>query len=81
MSPKSGKNNLSIRLTESVVFLRGSVDTVVTGRRTTRDSQPAMLRGLLILTLVKPMKISSIDITLEGRTQTAWPEGKHLLYA
>ena len=78
MSPKTGKNTLSIRLTESVVFLRGSVDTVVTGRRTTREAQPAVLRGLLILNLTKPMKVSSIEITLEGKAQSAWPEGEQL---
>lgn len=69
------KNNLSIRLSESVVFLRGSAETTVTGRRTTREALPAMLRGLLTLTLDKPTKISSIEVTLEGKTQTAWPEG------
>ena len=77
MSPK---NSLSIRLTEPVVFLRGSAETTVTGRRTTRESQPAMLRGLLTLTLDKPTKISSIEITLQGRTQTAWPEGMHTVH-
>ncbi|EJD08036.1 uncharacterized protein FOMMEDRAFT_131011 [Fomitiporia mediterranea MF3/22] len=69
------KNNLDIRLTESVVFLRGSAETTVTGRRTTREAQPAMLRGLLTLNLDKPTKISSIEITLEGKSQTSWPEG------
>lgn len=76
MAPKSAKNNLAIRLTESVVYLRGSVESTVTGRRnTTREAQPAMLRGLLTLALIKPTKISSIEITLEGKSQTAWPEG------
>ncbi|KAI5118355.1 hypothetical protein M0805_006756 [Coniferiporia weirii] len=75
MTPKSAKNSLSIRLSESVVFLRGSVESTVMGRRTTRESQPAMLRGLLTLNLDKPTKVSSIDIALEGKSQTAWPEG------
>jgi len=44
------KNNLTIRLSESVVFLRGSVESTVSGRRSNRDAQPAMLRGLLTLT-------------------------------
>ncbi|KAL5504710.1 hypothetical protein ACEPAH_7373 [Sanghuangporus vaninii] len=72
MAPKS---SLSIRLTESVVFLRGSAETTVTGRRTTRDAPPAMLRGLLTLSLDKPTKISSIEITLEGKSVVTWPEG------
>ena len=65
MAPKS---SLNIRLTESVVFLRGSAETTVTGRRATRDAPPAMLRGLLALSLDKPTKISSIEITLEGKS-------------
>ena len=69
------KNSLTIRLSESVVFLRGSVESTVSGRRTQNDSQPAMLRGLLTLTIVKPTKISSIELKLEGKTVTAWPEG------
>lgn len=77
MAPKSAKNSLSIRLTESVVFLRGAVESTLLGRRTTREEQPAMLRGLLTLTLVKPTKISSIEITLEGKSQTAWPDGAY----
>ena len=75
MGPKNAKNSLNIRLTESVVFLRGAVEATLLGRRPSRDVQPAMLRGLLTLNLVKPTKISSIEITLEGKSQTAWPEG------
>lgn len=75
MAPRPTKNNLSIRLTESVVFLRGAIESTVTGRRSHREAQPAMLRGLLTLDLVKPTKISSIEIVLEGKSTTAWPEG------
>ncbi|TDL22999.1 hypothetical protein BD410DRAFT_839307 [Rickenella mellea] len=77
MAPKHPKNSLVIRLTESVVFLRGSVDAAVRGRSVAQEAhgQPAMLRGLLTLTLVKPTKISSIEIKLEGKTSTSWPEG------
>lgn len=75
MAPKPAKTNLSIRLTESVVFLRGSVESTVLGRRQQAETQPAMLRGLLSLTLLKPTKISSIEIDLLGKTQSSWPEG------
>ncbi|KAL1695910.1 hypothetical protein GGG16DRAFT_121259 [Schizophyllum commune] len=34
-----------------------------------------MLRGLLILDLVKPTKISSIELELSAKASTAWPEG------
>lgn len=73
---KNAKNTLTIRLTESVVFLRGGVEATLFGRRSPREAQPAMLRGLLTLTLVKPTKVSSIEITLDGKTQSAWPEGE-----
>lgn len=67
------KNSLSIRLTESAVFLR---TTDVTGRRRMlNDSQPSMLRGLLVLELVKPTKITSVELELQAKVVTAWPEG------
>ena len=70
------KNNVNIRLTEPVVFLRGAAESTVTGRRgITREAQPALVRGLLVLNLDRPTKISSIELTLEGKTQTSWPEG------
>lgn len=34
-----------------------------------------MVRGLLTLNIVKPIKISSIEIELTGKTNTSWPEG------
>lgn len=67
---KPGKNTLSIRLAESAVFLRTND---FTGR--SRDSRPALLRGLLVLDLVKPTKISSIELELTAKTSTSWPEG------
>ncbi|KDQ50864.1 hypothetical protein JAAARDRAFT_41651 [Jaapia argillacea MUCL 33604] len=72
---KSQKNTLSIRLTESVVFLRAA-DAI--GRRRSsqnNDSPPALLRGLLTLNLVKPTRVTSIEVELQGRSTTAWPEG------
>ncbi|KAL0955875.1 hypothetical protein HGRIS_002074 [Hohenbuehelia grisea] len=67
---KPSKNSLSIRLAESAVFLRTND---FTGR--SRDSRPALLRGLLVLEIVKPTRISSIDIHLTAKSSTAWPEG------
>ncbi|ETW74835.1 hypothetical protein HETIRDRAFT_482638 [Heterobasidion irregulare TC 32-1] len=73
MTTKTHKNNLSICLTESVVFLRSSD---FTGRRhSASDVSPALLRGLLTLNLVKPTRISSIEIELQGKSATSWPEG------
>lgn len=66
------KNSLSIRLTESVVFLR-TTDTI--GRRSSTEGTPSVLRGLLVLNLVKPTRITSIEIELQGKVVTSWPEG------
>ncbi|TBU31123.1 hypothetical protein BD311DRAFT_148572 [Dichomitus squalens] len=68
------KNVLDIRLAESVVFLRAGD---ATGRRrgVLADAPPGMVRGLLVLNLAKPTRITSIEIELVGRTTTAWPEG------
>ena len=79
MHPKPHKSSLKIRLAESVVFLRGSAESTIFGRRVTREAQPAMLRGLLVLELDKPTKISSIELAFEGKIQSTWPEGKSLL--
>ncbi|TDL28111.1 hypothetical protein BD410DRAFT_782076 [Rickenella mellea] len=75
MSVKSTKNGLAIRLIESVIFLRGSVESAVHGRPA-QTAPPGMLRGLLNMTLVKPTRISSIEIELEGKAKTCWPEGQ-----
>jgi len=70
----SQKNTLTIRLTESVVFLR-NVDGV--GRRPDQSNTcpTSLLRGLLVLDLAKPTRISSIEIDLTGKVMTSWPEG------
>ncbi|KAJ7169068.1 hypothetical protein C8R43DRAFT_982144 [Mycena crocata] len=73
------KNALSIRLTESAIFLRTDENNARRRHPTTNDPQdsshPAMLRGLLTLDIVKPTKITSIDLELQAKTSTSWPEG------
>ncbi|KAF9451533.1 hypothetical protein P691DRAFT_699236 [Macrolepiota fuliginosa MF-IS2] len=66
------KNSVTIRLTESAVFLRSDSST---HHRIHTEEQPSVLRGLLILNLAKPTKISRIDVELMGKTEMAWPEG------
>ncbi|KAK0459119.1 uncharacterized protein EV420DRAFT_1269365 [Desarmillaria tabescens] len=66
------KNNLSIRLTESAVFLRTDDSS---GRNPNSEARPSILRGLLILELARPTKITSIDLKLQATSSTAWPEG------
>ncbi|KAG5644953.1 hypothetical protein DXG03_007323 [Asterophora parasitica] len=65
------KNNpLTIRLTESAVFLRSSG-----WRNRDQESRPSMLRGLLVMELSKPTRITSIKLDLVARSCTSWPEG------
>ena len=67
-SKKPKQEPLSIRLTESVVFLRGSIEAAHSRRRhSPPDAPPAMLRGLLTVHLSKPTRISSVEIVLEGK--------------
>jgi len=70
---------LQIRLTEPVIFLKGpSTGLDFRGRpqAIAADAQPAMLRGLLTLRLSKPTRIRKIEIKLEGKARTEWPEGE-----
>ncbi|KAI0776243.1 hypothetical protein BD413DRAFT_263574 [Trametes elegans] len=68
------KNSLDIRLAESVVFLRAG-DATGRQRNLQADAPPGMVRGLLVLNLAKPTRITSIEIELVGKAVTAWPEG------
>ncbi|PPQ87441.1 hypothetical protein CVT25_008177 [Psilocybe cyanescens] len=66
-------NSVSIRLTESAVFLR--TDGAPVRRGAIPDARTSMVRGLLILDLVKPTKLTSIEVELSATTANAWPEG------
>ena len=66
-------NGLTIRLTESAVFLRPGDASP----SRSRDSQPSVLRGLLVLDLLKPTRIKSIELELIGKASNSWPEGKY----
>lgn len=65
----SKKNALTIRLTESIVFLQGSSSRVID------DPHSTLLRGLLTLELAKPTKISCIEVELQGTSSTLKVEG------
>ncbi|KAK2463116.1 hypothetical protein APHAL10511_004771 [Amanita phalloides] len=64
-------NSLSVRLAESAVFLRTHPGRCSTNER----SQPSLLRGLLVLDLPKPTRISSIELELRAKSSISWPEG------
>jgi hypothetical protein len=60
---------VSVHLSEPVLFLSGFEPSEYT------DRAPAMLRGSLILKLLKPAKIKTVTLTFRGRARTEWPEG------
>ncbi|KAJ7072695.1 hypothetical protein C8F01DRAFT_972326 [Mycena amicta] len=70
------KNTLTIRLTEAAIFLKTSENNA-RRRNPTDDAgcRPSMLRGLLTLSIAKPTKITSIDLELQAKATTSWPEG------
>jgi hypothetical protein len=71
---KAKKTNcLSIRLAESAVFL--PTDGAPNRRVNDRFDRNGLLRGLLVLDLVKPTKITSIDVDLSAISSVSWPEG------
>ncbi|KAJ7647686.1 hypothetical protein FB45DRAFT_206215 [Roridomyces roridus] len=69
------KNSLSVHLNEGALFLHTSENNARRRGPVESDTRPSMLRGLLTLTLVKPMKITCIDLELQAKTSTSWPEG------
>jgi hypothetical protein len=60
---------VSVHLAEPVVYLTGFERSEYT------DRAPAILRGSLILKLLKPSKIKTITLVFKGRARTEWPEG------
>lgn len=77
---KPKKNSLAIRLTESAVFLRTDYTPTRRNVQPTSSTRNGLLRGLLVLEIVKPTKITSIDVELTGTSSTAWPEGTFKIF-
>jgi arrestin-related trafficking adapter 3/6 len=70
--------HLAISFTEPVVFLRGDHSSPKRGILARNNSEPApqaMVRGLLVLTLDKPTKISTIEVEIEGKCTSNWTDG------
>lgn len=58
-----------IRLAEPVVFFQG-FET-----QHTSDRLPAVLRGSLVVRILKATKLKNISLAFKGYTRTEWPEG------
>ncbi|KAJ9119687.1 hypothetical protein QFC22_003397 [Naganishia vaughanmartiniae] len=67
---------LAIRLTEPITYLRATGEDA-RGRplQARSDEPPAVIRGLLTLKLTKPSRIRRIEVKIEGKARTEWPEG------
>ncbi|KAF2873875.1 hypothetical protein BDV95DRAFT_660323 [Massariosphaeria phaeospora] len=61
--------NVSISLTEPVLFLQGFEQADASERST------AMLRGTLQLRVTKPTKVKAVSLKFRGKATTKWPEG------
>lgn len=63
-----------------------ALEGLTTGSGTAEEAEeadeppPAMLRGLLTLTLAKPSRIRDISIRLKGISRTDWPEGEPIFF-
>jgi len=64
-----GSAIVSVHLSEPVIYLTGFEPSEY------QDRAPSILRGSLILKLLKPTKIKAITLTFRGRARTEWPEG------
>lgn len=64
-----GTTIISVHLAEPVLYLTGFEPSEYA------DRTPAMLRGSLVIKLLKPTKIKSITLVFKGRARTEWPEG------
>lgn len=62
---------LSLKLAEPFVFV-----TAPPRGASAAAQGPVLVRGLLVLKLPKPTKITSIDVVFDGRATTDWPEGQ-----
>ncbi|GAV51202.1 hypothetical protein ZYGR_0AD03850 [Zygosaccharomyces rouxii] len=58
-----------IKLAEPVVFIQGFNQTQQS------ETPPSMLRGSLILRVLKPSKLKSVSLSFKGYSRTEWPEG------
>jgi hypothetical protein len=69
------KNSLSIRLAESAVFLRSDYTHSRRPSESVTSSRDSLLRGLLVLDLAKPTRITNIEVQLTAVAAFSCPEG------
>lgn len=58
-----------VQLAEPVVFIQGFHSSQQ------NDRPPSILRGSLVLRVLKPTKLKSVSLSFKGFSRTEWPEG------
>ncbi|CCD23537.1 Aly1p NDAI_0B05040 [Naumovozyma dairenensis CBS 421] len=66
---QTGSIKVFIQLAEPVIFLQGFEPSEW------ENNPPRLLRGSLIIRVLKPNKIKKINLNFKGYTRTEWPEG------
>ena len=66
----SGSLQVFIKLAEPAIFLRGFESS-----NAKQSSSSSILRGSLIIRVLKPTRLKSIKLALKGYCRTEWPEG------
>lgn len=74
MAQKIKENSLSIRLAEAAVFLRSDY-THSRRNNDSSSSRDSLLRGLLVMELAKPTRITNIEAELTAVASISVPEG------
>lgn len=73
----SGSLQVFIKLVEPAIFLQGfeSSSAKQSSLSSQTNSSSSILRGSLIIRVLKPTKLKSIKLDLKGYCRTEWPEG------
>lgn len=73
----SGSLQVYIKLVEPAIFLQGfeSPSTNKSSLSSQTNLSSSILRGSLIIRVLKPTKLKSIKLDLKGYCRTEWPEG------
>lgn len=66
---QTGSVQVFLQLAEPVVFIQG----FETPQQ--NDKPPSILRGSLVVRVLKPSKLKSINLSFRGYSRTEWPEG------
>lgn len=67
---QNGNLQIFFQLVEPTIYLQGFESDEIT-----KMNPPSILRGSMIVRILKPTKLKKIDLTFRGLQRTEWPEG------